>query len=124
MIICTFDPKRLTPPSKATHAFSGDGRSVSIRPGRNEYDQATLDWLKAQAGFERLLDSGAFVVVSAPAEQADAPEVTSTTELNTDDAIALVNEIDDVELLMAWDEADKRKTVSAAISKRIDQLAA
>ena len=126
MKICTFDPKRLTPPSKATHVFSGDGRSISIKPGRNQYDAEVLAWLEAQDGFNRLTESGAFVVVSATVET--SPEATteaqSTLDFNTDEAIDLVNATEDVDLLRAWDEADKRKTVSAAIVKRIDELTA
>jgi hypothetical protein len=125
MTICTFEPSRLNPPSKATHVFSGDGRSVEIKPGRNEYDQATLDWLNAQAGFDKLTSSGAFVVVSATVEtsEGETPPAQNILSLNTDEAIALVNETQDVDQLMAWNEADKRKTVSAAIVKRIDALA-
>lgn len=124
MITCRFEPNRLRPQSNATHVFSDEFRSVAIKPGNNEYDQETLDWLQAQDGFARLAECGAFVVVSAPAEQPDAPKVSGTIGLNTDDAIALVNATDDAELLMAWDEADKRKTVSAAIVRRIDSLTA
>ena len=125
MTICTFEPSRLNPPSKATHVFSGDGRSVEIKPGRNEYDQATLDWLEAQAGFSRLTEANAFVIVSTTVETVEGttPAAQNILELNTDEAIALVNETQDVDQLLAWDEADKRKTVSAAIVKRIDALA-
>jgi hypothetical protein len=125
MIQVTFDPKRLTPPSNAVHVFSDDSRSLEIKPGRNSYSQEQLDWLEAQAGFSRLTEANAFVIVSTAVETVEGTTpAQSTLDLNTDEAIALVNQTEDVELLMAWDEADKRKTVSAAIVKRIEALSA
>jgi hypothetical protein len=126
MIEATFDPKRLTPPSNAVHVFSGEGRSLEIKPGKvNRYSPEEFAWLEVQDGFPTLTECGAFVVVSATVEttEGETPAGKSTIDLKTDEAISLVNATDDVELLMAWDEADKRVTVSAAIVKRIEALA-
>jgi hypothetical protein len=125
MIEATFDPKRLTPPSNATHIFSGEGHSLEIKPNKvNRYSPEEFAWLEAQDGFSTLTECGAFVVVSATVETpGETPAGKNILELNTDEAIALVNATEDVDQLMAWDEADKRKTVSAAIVKRIEALA-
>jgi len=126
MIEATFEPKRLTPPSNATHVFSGEGRSLEIKPGKvNRYSPEEFAWLEVQDGFSTLTECGAFVVVSATVEtpEGETPAAQNILDLNTDEAIALVNDTEDVDQLRAWDEADKRKTVSAAIVKRIDALA-
>ena len=127
MIQVTFEPSRLNPPSKATHVFSDDSRSLEIKPGRNSYSQEELDWLEAQAGFSRLTEANAFVIVSTMVETvggATPSDLTSYLKMKTDEAIALIGTIEDVVLLKAWDEADKRVTVSTEISKRIAALTA
>jgi hypothetical protein len=98
---------------------------LEIKPGRNPYSREELDWLEAQAGFGRLTEANAFVIVSTTVETVEGttPAAQNILELNTDEAIALVNETQDVDQLRAWDEADKRKTVSAEIVKRIEALA-
>jgi len=62
------------------------------------------------------------VEIEAPPPAPPSGERKSLTGLRVEEALPLIEAEDDVDTLEAWDDADKRKSIGAAIDARLDQL--
>lgn len=95
---------------------------VRLRPGTNDVKPELWEKAREYRAIAAMLDSGELV---EPAQKtpAAAPQVTSLEAFNEREAIRLVKETVDPDLLELWAAGEKRKKVAAALeaqAKAID----
>jgi hypothetical protein len=95
---------------------------VRLRPGTNDVKPELWEEVRKYTAIVAMLDSGDLV---EPAQKtpAAAPQVTSLEAFNEREAIRLVKETVDPDLLELWAAGEKRKKVAAALeaqAKAID----
>jgi hypothetical protein len=95
---------------------------VRLHPGTNDVKPELWAKVREYKAIEAMLDSGELV---EPAQKtpAAAPQVTSLEAFNEREAIRLVKETVDPDLLELWAAGEKRKKVAAALeaqAKAID----
>lgn len=95
---------------------------VRLRPGTNDVKPELWEKARKYRAIEAMLDAGELI---EPAQKtpAAAPQVTSLEAFNEREAIRLVKETVDPDLLELWAAGEKRKKVAAALeaqAKAID----
>jgi hypothetical protein len=113
----------------------GSKTPLLLKPGVNSVDEALLDRLADNDLFRALFDDGSppslqyvrtkrrRAAASAPAVPVEAKPF-DITSVNVDQALAIIKETLDVELLRAWSEMDERKTVQKALGAQQEHIMA
>lgn len=95
---------------------------VRLRPGTNDVKPELWERAREYRAIAAMLDSGE-IIEPAQKTPAAAPQVTSLEAFNEREAIRLVKETVDPDLLELWAAGEKRKKVAAALeaqAKAID----
>lgn len=106
--------------------------SFHVLTGKNEVPDEIWEKVKDKKGVMGWLAGGVIEVGDGPKPEPEAPkepvvdmkttEVFDITSVKVSEAVPMVTEEEDVQTLMAWQDAESRKTVLEAIEGRLEDL--
>ena len=101
-------------------------KCVVLVPGNNKLDQVDVKYVKAHPGLARMLEDGRLTITreeSGNAEAAKKKDIAVELEgLNQDQAIKIIKETYNVELLESWSESESRAKPSKEIERQLKRL--
>ncbi len=93
-------------------------KKIRLLPGRNDVLPAEWEIVREYDIIKAMLDA---VELEEPAAKtpAAAPQVTSLKDFNEREALKLIKETVDADLLILWGDSEQRKGVMAALEKQL-----
>lgn len=96
--------------------------SIPILPGVNEVAEDLYDHLKKNSSFMTNVKGGHFVLVSETAEVENEDADNTLEAMRATDAVALIEETENTELLREWKKTAHRSTVVKALDKKLKEI--